>query len=216
MDDALTPDERVELEALLASDHDHAARARAFEEVDAQLRSFAEESVDEDRLATTYNGLRARLAIDGLKQSDGVTSSRPHPDASEAREYSLGGPMIPILLAAAAVFIFYVVVPGAPSTPLSSAPESAFLAAAPVGELDGIDEELGSELDSYSDAFFEDELILVLGYGDEMSELQGITRDDLNIIERLELLDFLSDRELSDRERALGGFGGVGERGERG
>ena len=50
----------------------------------------------------------------------------------------------------------------------------------------------------------EDDMAIALGYGEEMSEIFGITSDDLDVIEQLDLLDFLSTRsglpeEMEDR-----------------
>ena len=204
MDDDLTPEERVELEALITNDPDYAVRALAFEKVDAQLRSLAEASIDEDRLADAYAGLRARLAIGELDETDpGRTSGQPT-SRIDLRSNSLGGPVIPLLLAIAAAFILYLVVPAAPP---SHVDEPGDLATASNGAFSDIDEDF-ADVDLDVARGVEDELILVLGYGDEMSVLQGITRDDLDVIEQLELLDF-----LSDREQALGESGEMGERG---
>jgi hypothetical protein len=208
MDDDLTPDEVFELEALIASDSDHAARALAFEKVDAQLRSLAEASIDEDSLATAYAGLRARLKIGGLAERETEESSGPPANRGDPRKNSLGRPVIPLLLAIAAAFVLYLVVPTSRLWPPLPVDEAGDLAATSNGDFGEdiafADPKAGSELA----LDVEDELILVLGYGNEMSELQGITRDDLDVIERLELLDF-----LSDREQALGAPGKRGERG---
>lgn len=208
MDDDLTPDELFELEALIAGDPDHAARVLAFEKVDTQLRSLAEASIDEDSLATAYDGLRARLKIRGLGESGTDQSSRPPANRTDPRKNSSGRPVIPLLLAIAAALVLYLVVSTSRLSPPVPVDEAGDLAATSNGDfgedLATADLKAGSELA----LDVEDELILVLGYGNEMSELQGITRDDLDVIERLELLDFLSDRRPV--------LGAPGQRGDRG
>ena len=60
LDDALSAEEQAEFDGLLGQDA-AGARAEAFEEVDAALRSLAEEPVDDARIAASLETLRERL-----------------------------------------------------------------------------------------------------------------------------------------------------------
>jgi len=187
LDDELTREELAELETLLAAHPEYAERARTFDELDVRLKAIAEESGEDVRLAVNLDGLRARLGFDVSSESGEPTSAanverEPGDGSSQGVISLLGRPVVPLLLAAAAAILFYLVLPmGPPATE-----ESSVLA-----ETSGLDGDADAELDAY----LEDGLVLVLGYGDEMSEMTGITSDDLDVIEQLDLLDFLSTRE---------------------
>ena len=224
MDDALTTEEARELEVLLTAHPDAVERARAFAEVDARLNTLAAESAADDNLAVIYGDLRSRLGfgesaepMTDLKASRDDQSMAGRDDASRFELKLLGRSVVPLIFAAAAAaaLLFYLVLPmGPPATEgLSVTTHVADR------ELDGTDEAVASSVVADTqlvtdpqlatgtelDADLEDELVLVLGYGDEMSEISGISSDDLDVIEQLDLLDFLSTRELT-----------LDDRGERG
>jgi hypothetical protein len=172
-DDELNFRQRAELERLLAEYPEHGARERAFEAIDAGLASLAAEPAGDEGLAIAYQGLRTRLDLG-------------QPSQSQSQSPRWGRSVVPLLFAASAAILFYLVLPMRP--PTSEEP-----AVATTTENRRDDREGTSGLD----ARLEDELVLVLGYGDEMSEINGITRDDLDVIEQLDLLDFLSTRKLA-------------------
>lgn len=174
LDDELTSEERDELERLLADHPEYASRANAFEAVDAGLEALAAASAEDEDLASAYQGLRARLDLIQPAQSQVTRLNRS---------------VVPLLLAAAAAILFYLVLPMRP--PTREVPVVVATADNRAGDREG---------DSDLDAQLEDELVLVLGYGDEMSEITGITSDDLDVIEQLDLLDFLSTREVAGDE----------------
>jgi anti-sigma factor RsiW len=185
MDGRLTNAEHAELETLLADEPLYRERARAFEEVDHHLEALAEESISEERLASTLANLRARLDLDS---ADASTGSRPSRFVAGGLGKLSERPAIPLLLAAAAAFLFYLIVAQEPNT-MEAPAEVVADAKDPAGVEEFDFNIMGSAL--------EDELVLVLGYGDEMSPLRGITSDDMDVIEQLDLLDFLSTRESS-------------------
>ncbi len=178
LDDELTDEERAELEGLLADHPESAARASAFDEIDAGLESLAAESAGDEALTAAYHGLRARLGFEASVKSETSRPSRP---------------FVPLLFAAAAALLFYLVLPMRPPT-TGEATEEA------INEPALVDLAEDREGDTGLDVLLEDELVLVLGYGEEMSEINGITSDDLDVIEQLDLLDFLSTRELAAGE----------------
>lgn len=170
MDERLSPDERAELDALLAQ-APVAARAEAFRQVDDTLRALAQDSVDERRLASSLETLRDRLGASGQPPARGGAVTRLHPVV-------YGG------LAAAAAAILFLAIGfggGAPGPGEKASGETPSLVEAS-GPTDPVDEAL----------------VTALGYAawaGDVSELGLASPEDLEVVEQLELLDFLAARE---------------------
>jgi hypothetical protein len=188
LDGELEREDRERLDELLASSDEYSARARSFQRVDEELRSLVAGSMAGERLATTFASLRARLEVARSERAEtsaleGVSSTA----AERRRRWGLSS-----AFAAAAALVVYLVLPA--TKPVTEEPFSLAEGAIPVA--DGTD--AADAADSAREGLEED-LALVLGYGDETSEINAISNDDLDVIERLELLDFLSAREMEER-----------------
>lgn len=187
LDDELEPEEQVRLAARLSEGGEFEARARSFRRVDDRLQSLGLESISEERLAATFARLRVRLGLDSSESS----TDAPLDDESDANDAPRRGRrrFFFAALAAAAALLLYWVFPTlepSPETP------SRF---ARVG-----DPELDDEASMMGVmSAIEEELVLALGYGNELSELNAISNEDLDVIERLDLLDFLSGRSRGER-----------------
>ena len=177
MDDALSADERAELDGLLAQDG-VASRAEAFEEVDAALRSLAEDQADEPaaeaRIAASLETLRERL--------DWAEEAPARPEATKTVWLRPATYLGSGLAAAAAAMLFFAVGAGDQTrSPSGDVEERAGLTA--------------SLAEGSGDAGSEDEAIMTaLGYAEwagDLSELGLASPEDLEIVEQLELLDFL-------------------------
>jgi hypothetical protein len=205
LDDALSPEERAALADRLARDASLAARAASFRRIDDALRSLSGEPLDGAELETGWARLRSRLALASEAQVPGLL----------ARRWPVG-----VAVAAAAALAVALLLPrldrGVESPTPGDAPTRVANTASghraletpadhpletlgdrppdPSGDrpvemldapvaLDALEAELG------------DELVLAIGYGDALSEVGSIPNEDFEVIERLELLDFLLEQK---------------------
>ena len=187
LDDELEPEEQVRLAARLSEGGEFEARARSFRHVDDRLQSLGLESISEERLAATFVRLRVRLGLDSSESS----TDAPLDDESDANDATRRGRrrFFFAALAAAAALLLYWVFPT-----LEPSPETPSLLA---GVVDPETDDEAGMMGVLS--AIEEELVLALGYGNELSELGAISNEDLDVIERLDLLDFLSGRSLGER-----------------
>jgi hypothetical protein len=184
LDDEWTHEERVELEALLEERPEYAERARAFDAVEARLKSVAEQDVQDEGLAAIYDGLRARLGFD-----DSVEANEPSSVSSLSVEdvvgaggiasshgttSLLGQSVVPaVLAAAAAIFLYFVLPMNRPPTG-----EPAAMAGVENSGGDTAINDTNTNTNTITntknnaelEVDLEDELVLVLGYGDEMGD----------------------------------------------
>ena len=193
MDGSIEDADRIWLEERLAADDEAVARARAFDRVDAELRTLAEApSLSEERLAAGFERLRSRLQGPSV-ESGGVAAENPEFDGPHrGRPGVWRRRWVPALIAAAAALALYLILPGVERGSESGGGDSRVGIPADEGIDDTIEFAENIELD--------EELSLVLGYGEDPFDLDEATIDDLEIIEQLDLLDFLSAREARERE----------------
>lgn len=165
MDDELDAAGREELRTRQANDPEVAERVRTFHRIDAGLRGLGSERIPDALLETNLDALHQRLG-------------------THDRESSLVRPVVlPMALAAAAAIVLYL----------------AFADGTP----DTREEALARDTRPASEAVidvvpFDEELAVALGYGEAIdgpSPVPGIPMDDFEIIEDLDLLDFLARRE---------------------
>lgn len=167
MDDELDAAERAEFDALLASDPEVAARVRAFHRVDSELRNLGTDAISAERLAAHFESLRFRL------------------DA-EAPRSPWRHPALPFVVATAAALAIYLAVPTAERVPLPSQEPLATSIDSPAEQTLPWDEPL------------DEEMAVALGYGEAMegiSPVPGVSMEDFEIIEDLDLLDYLAQQE---------------------
>lgn len=203
-DDALAPEERAELDALLASDPAAAERRAAFAAIDDALADLGRVPIDEEAIDDGLERLRERTAGDasGVVQLD-------------ARRAPWRHPVVPLLLgaAAAALMLYFAVTPSEPTGTTSTPPEivqqppspaeDAVVVSTPedvdpLGLEDGAPkfDPLGLE-DEAPD--FDPELAIALGYGEGPDFVPGVDNADLPVISELDLLDFMASREEEGR-----------------
>jgi len=184
MDDELDQAGREELEGLIAADPAVAARVRAFHQVDSVVRGIGRNELEPERLAAGYASIEERLGI-----------------GAGARPPLWRRPAFGLALAAAAVLLLY----------LSGATESARPGLAEgdappnVAVLDEIADDLPNSL-PHGDAPLEEESLdafaVALGYAegpDGTSPVPGLPMEDFEIIDQLELLEYLAAREAEGR-----------------
>jgi hypothetical protein len=156
--------------------------ARAFDAVEARLKSVAEQDVQDEGLAAIYDGLRARLGFD-----DSVEANEPSSVPSSSVEdvvgaggiasshgttSLLGQSVVPVVLAAAAAIFLYFVLPmnrpptGEPAAMAGVENSGGDTAINDTNTNTNTKKNANAELE----ADIEDELVLVLGYGDEMGD----------------------------------------------
>lgn len=185
MDDELSAEERAELDGLLADDEANAARAQQLAGVDVALRELAgaasegraegsPEAPDREageRLDIVYERLRAQLA------SSAEAAESKHPEAPRSPSTPPAGRRVrrsswalPLGLAAAAALVVYLLLPDDGSEP----GDPAGLVEASEEHLDAIDYVI---------------------YSEEIEGFGPISGEDLEIIEQLELLDYLVARD---------------------
>ena len=166
MDDELGVEEREALEARIARDESAAARARAFHEVDATLRAIARTPEDSARLEGDYQALRARIAAgDHVGDGSGGPGRRMSVLWRPGRVATFAG-------AAAAALALYVVVLGPESIPQAGSGEGP-----------------GQELARASGDAGAPEA------RDAASAISSISSEDFDVIEQLDLLDYLAVRQ---------------------
>lgn len=208
MDDELDAAARADLEAAIAGDPAVAARVRAFGRVDDALRELAADPISEAQHAEGYAQLRARLAEEenaGGAQPPGVLTS-----LADRRRPGL--PVLaPIVLTAAAVAALFLIVSrgdrsdptqGAAARPPAIAREMSEPSAGDSLRALEIDPGSGRDVDLESDFGLGEERVIALGYADEANGaglVPGIALEDFEIIDQLEVLEYLAARESEGR-----------------
>jgi hypothetical protein len=137
----------------------------------------------------------ARLEIDRSEHAEtsapeGLSSSTTTKTTARWRRWG-----VPSALAAAAALVIYLVLPA--TKPMTEEPSSLNEGAIPVA--DGASSADAARDPRGTREGLEEDLALILGYGDDTSEIGAISNDDLDVIERLDLLDFLSAGEMEKR-----------------
>ncbi len=184
LDGELPGEAQTELAARLARDPSLAQRARAFEEVDAGLRAISAGAVSEESLDRNWQQLRARL---DRAQSD----SRVVPLFGRWPIWSSAA------LAAAAALLLYLASGTAPDRTAIPVEPGAVVDSA--GRRTTQDAARTTPALSESEAAFEaqEERAIALGYGQDPIVLPvapGVSYEDLEIIEQLDLLDYLASQ----------------------
>ncbi len=195
MDDALSVAERAELDGLLVQDA-VASRAEAFDEVDAALRSLAEEPADQARIAASLETLHERLDWAEEAPADAQTAQTGWPRSASSFGLGLG------LAAAAAAMFFFTVGSGDDARLRGEEVEERVGATASLAEglaYSRVAARSEAGLGAESQAGPEEEaMVTALGYVEwagDLSELGLASPEDLEIVEQLELLDFIAARE---------------------
>jgi len=187
MDDALPPEAFDALRERIAAEPEVAARVRAFHAIDAGIRRLADDAqAGADSTAREEAGfadLQARLARE-----------------RRVAWFRRGAPVIAALAAAAALFFWLrtgasddadspamVEVDGS-AIDLVEPPFDAILAS-------DLDESLDSDLDSDLEAA----LSVALGYGDQVDILPDVRVEDFEVVDQLDLLDFLAQQDPEGR-----------------
>lgn len=187
LDDEVGLEESEELESLRAqAEPDTAERERAFREVDEGLRALAAEPLDDARLSGSLATLDARLRDREARGTLDDTSVF----GSGARRMAVG-------LAAAAAVVFYLILPSI-EPPIE---ETGSVVDRRGGDaaMDDYAFEAGDEAARVESADAVEDLVLAIGYGEENGELGVIMGDDFEVIEQLELLDYLLALEREER-----------------
>jgi anti-sigma factor RsiW len=195
LDGELEPLEVERLAALRQRHPDHAARLARFQEVDGAMRSLAETPIPAERLAVPLRILEARLA----------RSESARPIEVESRSGSESGSAMrwikPALWAAAAALVLYLIAAGsqratAPAQSPLFPPTATELAEEPLpaSTFASDDEALVLALDLFEgEAEGQSEALV----GEET--FGAISDEDFDIVEQLDLLEFLAAREREGR-----------------
>ncbi|HEB90105.1 MAG TPA: hypothetical protein ENI85_11080 [Deltaproteobacteria bacterium] len=201
LDGEIDSGDRAWLEERLARDPTARARLEAFARIDTGLRRLAEAPVGQERLAAMLADLHSRLEAETVGASDAAEKSPS--DVAPV----LGAGRFPVrpwasalAVAAAAAIAVLLLLPGseddseapAPSLEMVGIPADAM---APEGPASDRNTDAGLELD----ADLEEGLSVVLGYGEDPYAGDEPSIEDLEVIEQLDLLDFLSSRETAGR-----------------
>jgi len=192
MDDELLAGDRAELDRLIAENPAVSARVRAFHRIDAGLRNAGTEDVTRERLAASFAEVEARL---------GFAKTSPSPKDSIWRDRA--GPLV---LAAAAAFALYWWVSGPATTPneieTPPPPALATLEWPAEGADFGAPDEAADAFEDDLEAGFDEALAVALGYVEGPNgtgPVQGIPTMDFEIIDQLELLEYLAARDAEGR-----------------
>ncbi len=187
MDDTLPPEEFDALRERIAAEPEVAARVRAFHAIDAGIRRLADEA-----LAGADSTARAEAGFADLQ-------------ARLARERRVawlrrGAPVI-AALAAAAALIFLLRTDASND---AGSPAIVGVDGSPIDLVEpAFDEllagELEEDLDSDLDPDVEAELSVALGYGDQIDILPDVRVEDLEVVDQLDLLDFLAQQDKEGR-----------------
>lgn len=192
IDGALDPAARAALEREIAADPALAARAQALHDVDAGLRTLAADPIAADRLERNFEALQARL---GSPAAAVFANTADTANTADAANPALRGWLrragVPILTAAAAAAaVLYLWLPRSADPGATPAPARMAGAASEV--------EKGGASARPSD----EAVAIALGYGEDPATWQlapGVPIDDLEIIEELELLEYLATHETEGR-----------------
>jgi len=179
LDGELEPGEREELERLL-TDHPEAAERRAsFESIDAVVKNLGERPMTGSGIGEAQSRLDAGLA--SIQARIEEASAAPVDELARRRRRTPG--WIPSIgLAAAAAMAVYFVVPNGPTIPTETSGVPS------TDRSDLVDPPIALAV-----VFEVDEDADTIAYIDSMSP------DDFEIIEQLELLEFLAAREGEGR-----------------
>ncbi len=201
LDGETTPEDRAWLDEQLARDPAARARLEAFGRVDAEVRRLAESAIGEERLASLFASLRSRLEAGSVGSAD--PPGERFPDRARgvpARSFRVR-PWIPALAAAAAMLL-YLLLPG-PGVDSRRTTPSIETVEVPVDGMtpESVDSDPvpGSNFALDLDLDLEEGLSVVLGYGEDPYAGEEAPIDDLEVIEQLDLLDFLASRETAGR-----------------
>jgi len=187
LDDEVGADERAELANLRAgAEGETAERERAFREVDEELRALAGEPLDDAQLSNSLADLDAHL--EARREGREASGASSDPSGFGAGP-GLGARRLAIGLAAAAAVVFYLIVPSVepPVEGTDSFPDAR--AVDPGVDAFAIDE--GDDPSDFEEGDAVEDLVLAIGYGEENAEIGVIMGDDFEVIEQLELLDYL-------------------------
>jgi len=184
MDDELDQAGREELERLIAADPAVAARVRAFHQIDSVVRGVGRNELEPEQLAAGYASIEERLGI-----------------GAGARPPLWRRPAFGLALAAAAVLFLYL--SGAsesarPGLAKGDAPPNVVVLDEPPG---GAPDDLPSEEAPLEEESL-DAFAVALGYAegpDGVSPVPGLPMEDFEIIDQLELLEYLAAREAEGR-----------------
>ena len=196
LDGELATAEREELDRLLA-DHPEAADRRAsFESINAVVKNIGEQPAGNAGMGEAESGLDAGLA--SIRARIEEANATPTDELAQRRR-PIPGWIPSIGLAAAAAMAVYLVVPDGPTIPtgaldpISSDPSStlSWQRVADVPSTAGMD--LVENPIALAVVFEVDDDSETIGFIDSMSP------DDFEIIEQLELLEFLAAREGEGR-----------------
>jgi len=191
-DGALDPDERAELDALLANDPAAPARRAAFAAADEALVALGREPLDEASIADGLEALRARTGREGsTAPSSGVQL--------DARRASWRHPVVPLLAGAAAAALMLFLAVSSTETVEAPRPRVVQVPAAidTVDPLDAEDEML--DFDPELAIALPIALPLALGHGEGAELVPGVDDEDLAVISELDLLDFMAALEAQER-----------------
>ena len=204
IDDELEAGEREELGRALANDPAAADRRARFEAVDEALRTLATSPASESELAAGLVAIRARLADENPRSPYKSSGRQDGGPQSGSRGRRMRSRVPALALAAAAAWLIYLVLPGR-QLPGEPASDSA------VHRDAGVDSHAAETSDAIATAFEEQPLaladaqtLLTLIFGlDEDSEGTGtrdaLSAEDFEVVEQLELMEFLAAREMEGR-----------------
>jgi len=192
LDDEIEPAEREELDRLLR-DHPEAADRRAsFESIDAFVKNIAEQPATGGATGEAQSRLEAGLA--SIQARIEKASAEPVDELAQRRRRMPS--WIPSIgLAAAAAMAVYFVVPTGPKIPTkASDPASSSSSSQPLA---GVPSTGGSD-------FVDNPIALAVVFevdedSDTIAFIDSMSPDDFEIIEQLELLEFLAAREGEGR-----------------
>jgi anti-sigma factor RsiW len=192
LDDELEPAEREELDRLLTDHPEAAARRARFESIDAFVKNIAEQPATgsttgeaQSRLEAGLTSIQARIEEAGAEPVDELAQRRRRTPS-----------WIPSIgLAAAAAMAVYFVVPNGPTIPPNgsdSAPASSS------------SQPLGDGPSTARSDFVDNPIALAVVFevdedSDTIAFIDTMSPDDFEIIEQLELLEFLAAREGEGR-----------------
>ena len=204
IDDELEAGEREELGRALANDPAAADRRARFEAVDDALRTVAASPASESELAAGLAAIRARLADENPTSPYKSSGRQAGGQQSGGRGRRMRSWVPALVLAAAAAWLIYLVLPGR-LLPGAPAYETAVRRDAGVDSLaaetsDAIATASEEQLLALADA----RTLLTLIFGlDEDSEGTGtrdaLSAEDFEVVEQLELMEYLAAREMEGR-----------------
>ena len=173
MDDALSIEAHEALIERIGAEPEVAARVRAFHAIDAGIRRLA----DDDAAASESEARHAAGLADLQARIEG---------ASRTRWLRRAAPVVAAAAVAAALVLFV--------QTSGQRGEEATADIAGAGD-PGIEVVLDETLDETLEETLEEELSVALGYGDEIDILPDVRVEDFEVVDQLELLEFLAEQE---------------------